>query len=134
MKADNSAWLICVLRTSMTDTIEMPIDEPMLRTRENSAVASVRKRASSVAKAMVDSGTKTNPSPRPWMMPEVRMSQLSICGEKPDIYTATVPSSPSPMTTSNLASTLCMMRPTRSIEIMVPVPRGAMTMPVVMVG
>ena len=58
-----------MLRVSTTVTIEMPIDEPMLRTRLNRLAASVRKRASSVAKATVDSGTKTRPRPSPWMTP-----------------------------------------------------------------
>ena len=83
--ADNSAWFTCVFWVSMTVTAEMPIDEPMLRTRLNSAVASVRKRASSVAKATVDSGTNTSPSPSPWMIPELRISVASICGVKPDM-------------------------------------------------
>ena len=61
------------------------IDDPIFRVRLKSAVASVRCMGGSVAKATVDSGTKTRPRPRPWTIPLSMMSALSIWGEKPVI-------------------------------------------------
>ena len=57
----------------------------MLRTRLNSAAASARNRGSSVAKASVDSGTKTRPRPSPCTTPETTSGRQSIAGEKPVI-------------------------------------------------
>ena len=49
--------------------IEMPIADPMLRTRLKTDAASVLSRGASVAKASMFSGMKTKPKPSPWMMP-----------------------------------------------------------------
>ena len=118
----------------MTVTTEMPMDEPMLRTRLNRLVASARKRASSVANATVDSGTKTRPSPIPCTSPEWMIGPAPICGENPVIMSSDRIVSASPATTSSRASTIRTSRPTRIIDSIVPTPRGAITRPVVIVG
>jgi hypothetical protein len=70
-----------MLWESSVATIEIPTDEPMLRTRLKSDAASARNRGSSVAKASVESGTKTSPSPSPCTTPETTSGRQSICGE-----------------------------------------------------
>ncbi len=49
-------------------TIEMPIDEPILRTSVVMAVPPVRRLFGSVLKATVEIGTNSRPSPTPWIM------------------------------------------------------------------
>ena len=118
----------------MTETMEIPRDEPILRTSENRLVASARYLASMVEKAMVDSGTKTKPSPRPCNTPVQITGPDPICGEKSVMKYKDAAVRISPKITSNRLSTARTSLPTKIIETIVPIPRGPITRPVVMVG
>ena len=62
-------------------TIEMPIELPMLRISVHSAVPFVRRSHGSVAKAIVFSGTKMKPSPKPWARDDVQIVRADVSGE-----------------------------------------------------
>ncbi len=87
-----------------------------------------------VAKVSVDSGTNTKPSPTPWITPEMITSRSSICSSNPVIIHSDQAVSPSPISTSARGSKRLTSRPTRIMEIMVPMPRGAITSPVLITG
>jgi len=75
--------MIWVLRDSIAITTEMPIELPTLRIRLKIAEPSVRRCTGKVAKAMVESGTKTKPRPKPCTSPVQITGPISIWSEKP---------------------------------------------------
>ena len=90
--------------------------DPRLRTRLNRLVASARKRGASVLKAIVESGMKTKPSPKPWMTPETMTSQSSISAEKKVICQSDQAVMARPKRTRRRPSTLRTRRPTTIID------------------
>ena len=82
----------------------------------------------------MESGTKTRPRPSPCTTPETTIGRASIWIEKPVICQSEKAVSDRPARISSRASTLPTSRPTTIIEIIVPTPRGASTMPVVTTG
>src|SRR3569623_146222 len=61
------AWAVSVLLVCKASTIEMPAEDPRLRTRVNTAEPSARKIGFRLAKARVVRGTNTVEVPRPWI-------------------------------------------------------------------
>ena len=64
-------------------TMEIPIELATLRIRVSIAVPSVRKWLGSVKNATVESGTKTRPNPKPWMMLQVTISRTPVWSVHP---------------------------------------------------
>ena len=73
------AWLIWTPCASSFSTKEMPTLAPTLRIRLKMPAASVRRRISSVVKAIAVSGTKRNPRLKPCSKPTLMIGHVSIC-------------------------------------------------------
>ena len=84
--------------------------------------------------ASVFSGTKVQPSPKPCSTPDKMTGAIPICSENPVICHSESTVSRNPVRISSRLSTRLIMRPTRNIAIIVPMPRGAVTSPVVNTG
>ena len=108
---------------------------PRLRIRLNRPVASVREASGRVAKVTALSGTKISPKPSPWMKPVRTTAHWSMSGVKRAHLPEREPRSAArPAPISSRLSILPTSRPARNIISMVPMPRGASTMPAVSTG
>ena len=123
-----------MLRSSIATSTATPIEAPRLRIRALIAAPSVRMRAGTVAKASVVSGGNTRPSPMPCRKP-FQITRPSLTSSVNSVMSYNErPHRLSPIAISHRASTLPIRRDTMNIEIIVPMPRGAMTTPVVKTG
>ena len=80
------------------------------------------------------SGVKTKPSPNPCSNPEVMIGPIPICSEKPVICHNATRVARSRSGRCSLVSMRPTRRATRNIAAIVPMPRGAVTSPVVTTG
>ena len=72
-----------VLLVRLAITMEMPTDEPILRTSVRMAVPPVRRWCGSVENAAVVIGTNSRPRPTPWMMLVTTIVCCVVSSEKP---------------------------------------------------
>ena len=112
----------------------MPALLPTLRSRAKKPVASARKVGLSVPKASTVTGMNTIPVPRPCTKPVVAMARQSMFRAKWLIDQKETANTPRPLMIRARGSTRLMIRPTTNIERMLPMPRGARTIPVVRTG
>ena len=77
------ACISVVLLVRLAITIEMPIDEPMLRTSVKIEVPLLRRWLGRVKKAAVVIGTNNRPRPMPWTMLVTTMVRWVTSSEKP---------------------------------------------------
>ena len=87
-----------------------------------------------VKNAMVERGTNTRPKPKPWTTPVQINGHDPICGEKPVMKYNDGAVRFSPSTTKIRVSTRRTNWPAAIIDAIVPIQRGPITRPVVMVG
>jgi hypothetical protein len=79
----NRACISVVLLVRLAITIDMPIEEPILRVSVVMAVAPVRRWLGKVANATVEIGTNNSPSPMPCTMLVTTIVVFVTSSEKP---------------------------------------------------
>ena len=107
---------------------------PRLRIRLRIAVPWVRMWPGRVDNAMMFSGTWVQPRPKPCNSPEMMTGVMPICSENWLICHIDTAVSRRPNKMINRLSTRLISGATRNIAAMLPMPRGAVTSPVVSAG
>src|SRR3974377_990368 len=119
-----------MLDAKKVDVMETPIELPRLRTRLRKDEASVRSVGGKVENDTRFIGTNTIPIPIPWTKVVMPRCHDVISGVHPDISRNDHNINNVPATISTRGSTRLAIRPTVTIVINVPNPRGAIRRPV----
>ena len=114
--------------------IEMPAAEPMFRTRVKIPAPSARYCGITVAKAIVESGTKIRPVPTPDRKPDMMIRSVSMPRLNWVICQSEIALIARPARRISLMFTRPISWPTANMAMNEPMPRGMLTRPVKATG